>query len=161
MSTRVPLPVWAGPILAGMVTASWTQAPAAAAYTKQGVLTCTLDASRAITQSKPITCTFARSSSGTENYTGSLRKVGVAFGTIGAGIIMWTVLSSNGTPGRGDVAGSYFHATSDEAAGVGVGSHVLIGGAHRWFALQPISATGEISLDYAQNITGLVLDERR
>jgi len=38
---------------------------------------------------------------------------------------------------------------------------VLIGGAHRWFALQPISATGEISLDYAQNITGLVLDERR
>jgi hypothetical protein len=162
VSTHPSLRVCFGIIVAaGAIAASWTPAPAAPAYTKQGVLTCSLEASRAITQSKPITCTFARAPGGTENYTGSLRKVGVAFGRVGAGVIVWTVLSSNGAPGRGDVGGSYFRATSDEAAGVGVGPHVLIGGAHRWFALQPISAAGEVSFDYAQNITGLVLDERR
>ena len=132
-----------------------------AAYVRQGTLTCNLAASRAITQSKEITCTFAPLVGSAEAYAGSLRKVGLAVGRVGAGGIVWAVLSSVGPPGRGDVGGSYFHATPDEAQSVGVGPHLLIGGAHRWFALQPLSASGEITLDYAQNVTGLVLDVAR
>ena len=134
-----------------------TPQASAAPYVRKGTLTCNLEASRAITQSKVISCTFAPFTGAAETYPGSLRKVGIAVGRIGAGTIVWAVLSSVGPPGRGDVGGSYFHATADEAKAVGVGPHVLIGGAHRWFALQPLSASGEIGLDYAQNVTGIVL----
>ena len=134
---------------------------AAAAYVRQGTLTCNVEASRAITQSKAITCSFAPLAGSAENFTGSLRKVGLAVGRIGGGVIVWAVLSAAGLPARGDVAGSYFRATADEANGIGLGPHVLVGGGHRWFALQALSASGGIDLDYAQNITGLVLDPAR
>lgn len=76
-------------------------------------------------------------------------------------MIAWAVWTSAGAPRPGDLGGSYFRAAGDEAASVGAGPHVLIGGGQRRFALQPLSAGGGTDLDYAENVTRLVLDEKR
>ena len=41
--------------------------------------------------------------------------------------------------------------------GVGVGANALVGGSHRSFALQPLSARGQVGVNLALGVAGLTL----
>jgi hypothetical protein len=131
---------------------------AAAAFVKVGVLTCEVSASTGylISQTKQLACTYAPTGGRPESYTGRLRKVGLTDGRVGAGVIVWDVLSEGGAP-PGGVGGAYFNAGRDDAAVTQAIGKVLLGGFNRWFALLPVAASGAVDMAYARDVTGLEL----
>jgi hypothetical protein len=153
-----------------MLPGTWTVAAAAllslaaasgaeAAFVKVGVLTCDVSASTGyvISQTKQLVCTYLPAGGGRpESYTGRLRKVGLTAGRVGAGVIVWDVLSEGGAR-PGGVGGAYFNAGRDDAAVTAALGKVLLGGFNRWFALLPVAASGEVDMSYARDVTGLEL----
>jgi hypothetical protein len=128
-------------------------------YARAGILTCRVDHTRGIvvTQTRQLTCTFTPTAGEAETYTGMLRKWGLNAGGGGAGVIVWTVLSTIGAVPAGALEGSYYRSDGDGAPDVGAGPHTLTGGTSRWFGLKAQSASGDITLDFASNVSGLDL----
>jgi hypothetical protein len=156
-----PKPTLAAALLAAF--AAGAAAPAEAAYLKAGVLTCDVGPSLGllITSRKNMTCTFSPTSGVTERYAGVLRKWGVDVGATGRGVIVWAVLSSvTGAAPRGALTGDYAGASAEASIVVGAGANVLLGGSNRSFALQPLSVSGQIGLNFAVGIANLTLSPR-
>jgi hypothetical protein len=97
------------------------------------------------------------STSGTENYAGTLTRFGFDLGAVGTGVLSWRVLARTRTLGRGALAGNYFGVSADASLGLGAGAKVLIGGSRRSTMLQPIAWVGNVGVNLAVGITGMTL----
>lgn len=64
-------------------------------------------------------------------------------------------------PGRGDIAGTYVGVDAMDAAVVGVGWNVLLGGSNNSMALQPISVQATIGVIVAAGVERLDLQPGR
>ena len=137
--------------------------PATAQRIKAGVLTCDVSAGMGfiIGSSKTVTCTFRSDQAGpTENYTGTFSRFGLDIGATAAGVMIWGVFTET-SAGPGFLAGDYVGATAEATLAAGLGANVLIGGSNRTVALQPLSVSGQVGLNFAVGIADLRLQPAR
>lgn len=146
-------------IAASLLALSFTAAPAFADAAKVGVLECDVSAGAGfiIGSSKEVACTFKRDDGGTENYTGSLGKLGIDIGVTGEASMAWIVFAV-GKTGKGALEGTYGGAGAEATAGAGLGANVLVGGFDRSINLQPLSVKGQTGLNVAAGLSSLTLD---
>src|SRR5262245_58058988 len=126
--------------------------------TEVGTLICNLSPTigALVGSRRRMTCRFV-STSGTENYAGTLTRFGLDIGAIGTGVLSWRVLARTQALGRGALAGNYFGVSADASLGLGAGAKVLIGGSRRSTMLQPIAWVGNVGINLAAGITGMTL----
>jgi uncharacterized protein DUF992 len=137
--------------------------PAAAQRVKAGILTCDVSAGIGfiIGSSKSVTCAFSPDQPGpAEQYTGAISKFGIDLGATAAGIMVWAVFTETSTHGPGFLSGEYVGASAEATVAAGLGANVLVGGNRRTVALQPLSVTGQVGLNFAIGVANLRLQPR-
>ena len=135
-------------------------APAAKAQgIKTGVLTCQAASGFGwiLGSTRTMECKYASGSGHTEDYSGTISKVGIDIGYLGACVIVWAVVAPHSSTGPGSLAGNYFGATVQAVAVVGGGVNVMTGGFHNSIALQPISVMGNTGLYVGAGIGAMTL----
>src|SRR5229473_7085344 len=133
--------------------------PAGAQQMRAGLLTCDVSAGIGliIMSQKQVSCAFKPDQPGRqEDYDGTITKYGLDLGVTGGGVMVWAVLT-NTVAGPGFLAGDYVGASGEASVGLGLGANVLIGGSNRTVALQPVSVSGEIGLNFAVGVASLRL----
>src|SRR5262245_25701539 len=126
---------------------------------KVGTLTCDISGGLGllIASQKELQCVFTPTEPGPrEVYVGVIRKFGLDLGATSGGQMLWSVYSRT-RGGVAALAGSYAGATAEAAIGAGVGANVLVGGADRTIALQPVSVQGQTGLNVAAGVADLEL----
>jgi hypothetical protein len=136
------------------VLAIATQAHAAPAGVKVGVLTCHVESGwgYVIGSSRDMNCDYRPSHGERDRYRGTISKLGVDIGYTNGGVIMWDVVAPTSDVRPGALQGDYAGATASATVGVGVGAHALIGGLDKSIALQPLSVEGNSGLDVAAGL---------
>jgi hypothetical protein len=136
------------------VLALATQAHAAPAGIKVGVLTCHVESGwgYVIGSSKDMKCSFEPNEGERDRYTGSISKLGVDIGYTNSAVIVWDVVAPSSDVRPGALQGDYAGATASATVGAGIGAHVLLGGFDKSIALQPVSVEGSTGLDVAAGI---------
>lgn len=105
-----------------------------------------------------VECVFTSSVGGfPQRYVGVIRRYGVDLGITQDVELGWAVFAPTGVLRPGDLAGSYGGVQGNASIGVGVGANALIGGSNNTFALQPVSAEGQVGLNVSAGVTGLEL----
>jgi hypothetical protein len=74
--------------------------------------------------------------------------------------MIWGVFTET-SAGPGFLAGDYVGATAEATLAAGLGANVLIGGSNRTVALQPVSVSGQVGLNFAVGIADLRLQPAR
>ena len=136
--------------------------PAAAQRIKAGILTCDVSAGIGLIlgSQKSVSCAFNPEGPGPhENYTGTITKIGIDIGVTAAGVMIWAVFADT-VRGPGFLAGDYVGATAEATIAAGLGANVLIGGSNRTVALQPLSVTGQVGVNFAVGVADLRLRPR-
>jgi hypothetical protein len=151
-------------ILAG--TAAYAQTPASPgtpqAKGKGGVnvgsLTCKVAGGVGFVfgSSKDLNCLFARTDGVADVYGGTIKKYGVDIGFTKEGHIVWLVFAP-GQIGKGALAGDYAGVSAAVAAGLGLGTNVLLGGSNKQISLQPVSVEGGVGLNVAAGVAEVSL----
>jgi hypothetical protein len=135
--------------------------PAAAQRVRAGVLTCDISTGMSfiVGSQKSVVCTFAPEPPGPEQvYSGSISKFGLDIGATGGGVMIWAVFTDSlAPPGAGFLAGDYFGASGQVTIAAGLGANVLIGGNNNTVALQPISVSTSVGLNFALGVAELRL----
>jgi hypothetical protein len=135
--------------------------PAGAQRVRAGVLTCDISPglSFVIGSEKTVACNFAPEPPGPPQvYSGSISKFGLDVGATGGGVMVWAVFTdSMAPPGPGFLAGDYFGASGQVTVAAGLGANVLIGGSNNTVALQPISVSTSVGLNFALGVAELRL----
>jgi Protein of unknown function (DUF992) len=105
-----------------------------------------------------VDCVFAPSIGGpTHRYVGVIHRYGVDLGVTQDVALGWVVFAPTGVIHPGDLAGVYGGVQGNASVGVGVGANALLGGSANSFALQPVSAEGQIGFNVSAGVTGLEL----
>jgi hypothetical protein len=136
----------------------------AAEKTTLGSLECTVEGGIGllITSNKQMTCTFTETNGASENYTGSIRKLGLDVGVTGESYIKWVVVTPAGSEiGEHALAGSYAGVSTGVTLGIGLGANALIGGKAENIGLQPVSVEGQTGVNIALALTSLTLEAAR
>jgi hypothetical protein len=103
-------------------------------------------------------CVFVPSTGGpAHHYVGVVRRYGVDLGVTKDVGLGWVVFAPTGVIHPGDLAGVYGGVQGNASVGVGVGANALLGGSANTFALQPVSAEGQLGLNVSAGVTGLEL----
>jgi hypothetical protein len=103
-------------------------------------------------------CVFVPSTGGpAHHYVGVIRRYGVDLGVTKDVALGWVVFAPTGVIHPGDLAGAYGGVQGNASVGVGVGANAMLGGSNYTFALQPVSAEGQIGLNVSAGVTGLEL----
>ena len=146
---------------AALTLAVASAAPATAQRVRAGVLTCDISAGMSfiVGSQKSVMCTFAPEPPGPEQvYSGSISKFGLDIGATGGGVMVWAVFTDSlAPPGAGFLAGDYFGASGQVTIAAGLGANVLIGGNNNTVALQPISVSTSVGLNFALGVAELRL----
>jgi len=146
---------------AALTLAVASAAPATAQRVRAGVLTCDISAGMSfiVGSQKSVMCTFAPEPPGPEQvYSGSISKFGLDIGATGGGVMIWAVFTDSlAPPGAGFLAGDYFGASGQVTIAAGLGANVLIGGNNNTVALQPISVSTSVGLNFALGVAELRL----
>ncbi len=147
-------------IFAALLVAGPMAETARAQGVKTGVLTCQVASGFGwiIGSTRTMECKYAPGQGHTEDYTGTISKVGLDIGYLGASVIVWAVIAPNSSPGPGALAGNYFGATAQAAAMVGGGVNVMTGGFRNSIALQPVSVMGNTGLYVGAGIASMTLE---
>ena len=124
-----------------------------------GVLKCQIEAGFGyiIGSSKELTCKFQRHGGLNEHYSGKIIKLGADVGFSGTGNLIWAVFAPSGDVDYGALSGTYFGASAEAAAGIGLGANVLIGGWQRSVNLQPVSLSAHTGFNAAGGLGAIVL----
>ncbi len=93
-----------------------------------------------ITSTRAVSCTFRSNGVPDQLYNGSFTRLGVDIGTLQSGSLTYSVLEL-GTPGPGDLQGTYVGGGGQIVLGNGIGLETLIGGLSKGITLQPIATT--------------------
>jgi uncharacterized protein DUF992 len=103
-------------------------------------------------------CVFVPAAGGPQHhYVGVIHRYGVDLGVTQNVAMGWVVFAPTGVIHPGDLAGDYGGVHGNASVGVGVGANVLVGGSNNTFALQPVSAEGQVGLNVSAGLTGLEL----
>ena len=147
-------------IFIGLLQAGPLTPKASAQGVKTGVLTCEVAPGFGwiLGSTRTMQCKFAPGQGHTEEYNGTISKVGLDLGYLGACIIVWAVVAPNSSPGPGALAGNYFGASAQAAAMVGGGVNVMTGGFRSSIALQPISVMGNTGIYVGAGIASMSLE---
>lgn len=126
---------------------------------KIGSLNCTVAGGVGLIlgSSKGMNCIFHPVDRETEDYTGSVTKLGIDIGVTGETYIAWAVFAP-GSLEPGSLAGSYSGASAEASVGLGLGANVLLGGSRKSIALQPLSVQGQTGLNIAAGIARMDLE---
>lgn len=128
---------------------------------KIGYLDCTIGGGvgYVIGSAKGMDCAFRATvgSEATDNYSGTMRKLGVDLGFTTEGRLIWAVFAPTAGYHRGSLGGLYQGATAEATVGAGVGANILVGGTSGSIQLQTISVTGQIGLNIAATGTSVTL----
>jgi len=147
-------------LAATTAVAAATDMPAeASSYgVKVGVLRCHVDGGVGfiIGSSKSVDCVFKRSGGGSEEYSGSIGKLGVDVGITHSTEVAWIVFAP-GKLGHHALKGSYTGASAEATIGLGLGANVLVGGFKKGINLQPISIQAQEGLNVAGGVASLHL----
>jgi hypothetical protein len=133
--------------------------PAAAQRIKAGLLTCDVSGGIGliIASQKQVSCVYAPDLPGPqEAYVGSFSRFGLDIGVTGGGVMVWAVFTDT-TRGPGFLAGDYVGASGEVSFVAGLGANVLVGGSNRTVALQPLSVSGDVGVNFALGIGDLSL----
>ena len=145
----------------GLVSAALlvSAAPTAMADIKVGLLKCQIEAGFGyiIGSSKELTCRFQRAGGLNEHYSGKIIKLGADVGFTGTGNLIWAVFAPSNDVDYGALSGTYFGASAEAAAGIGLGANVLIGGWQRSVNLQPVSLSAHTGFNAAGGVGAIVL----
>jgi len=151
----------------GVALAFALAAPAAAQPgMRVGYLTCEVAGGFGFVfgSSRSLQCTFSTlSGERVGSYRGSISRFGADEGYVQGGILAWGVVAPVAEPAAGTLAGRYRGAasvaTDPQPTSVSTGSHVLVGGAGRTVALQPVRIEGGPGLNAAPGVAALTLTE--
>ena len=146
--------------LLALALLSATASIASAQQTKVGMLTCYTSEriGLIVGSTQKLSCTFTPDfAPAPEHYLGTINRIGPDIGATAGGIMSWAVLAPTDGWLRGALAGEYVGASGGVSAVVGVGANVLVGGSNRSIALQPLSVEGQVGLNLALGVAGLVL----
>jgi len=94
-------------------------------------------------------------------YVATTQNVDLDVGFTESTALAWNVFAPVAQPGRGDIAGTYVGVDAMDAAVVGVGGNVLLGGLNNSMALQPISVQATIGVIVAAGVERLDLQPGR
>jgi hypothetical protein len=110
-----------------------------------------------------LACRFQPATSGSapDSYVGDITTLGLDIGVSGGGSLAWAVFMPTEGSQRGALAGDYVGASAAAALGYGVGGNVLVGGSNRSVTLQPFSVEGDVGVNLAVGVSGMVLREAR
>jgi hypothetical protein len=150
-------------VISGLALTVLLSTPLAAQQTNQtkaGVLGCRTSASLGliIGSHQKLSCRFTPDGGGPpENYVGHINRLGLDLGVKAGGAMVWAVFAPTNGVHHGALAGKYVGASGSISLGLGAGAHVLVGGSHRSFALQPLSVEGQVGVNLALGVAGLTL----
>ena len=135
---------------------------ASAAGIATGVLTChqERESNFVVYSSAKYSCDYTSASGRTDQFTGTIRKVGVDLSTSKEQTLVWYVFAPQSGLKSGALEGGYVGASADASIGAGGGVHALIGGLDRSFTLQPVSVAGEIGVGAAVGVETLRLKHK-
>lgn len=141
-----------------VAAAAFAATPAEAGGIKVGVLSCKVEGGVGwiIGSSKDVECHFSGTNGRSEDYTGSIGKLGVDIGVTTDTRVAWLVFA----PGKlkaGSLKGSYTGVSAEATVGIGVGANVLIGGFKKSINLQPVSVQAQTGLNIAGGVESLHL----
>ncbi len=127
-----------------------------------GVLECAVEGGTGFIfgSTKDLRCTFtpAGDMRAPEPYFGVISRFGVDIGTTSQGTIAWAVLApTTDLWAPGALAGDYVGIGGEATAGVGLGANALLGGSNETFALQPLSVSTQVGLNFALGVSELEL----
>jgi hypothetical protein len=127
-----------------------------------GVLECTVDGGTGFIfgSTKDLRCTFnpADDMRAAEPYFGVISRFGIDIGSTSQGTIAWAVLApTTDMWAPGALAGNYVGIGGEATAGVGLGANALLGGSNETFALQPLSVSTQVGLNFALGVSELEL----
>jgi hypothetical protein len=106
---------------------------------------------------RTVSCTFTPSIPGPiEYYSGTISKFGLDLGVTTGGIMTWLVYAPTSRP-VGALAGEYAGASAEISVVAGLGANVLVGGSNQTVALQPLSTQGQVGINIAAGVAGLLL----
>jgi hypothetical protein len=126
---------------------------------RQGLLTCRTSASIGliIGSRQRLRCQFKSDKGLTQNYEGTINRLGLDLGVTAGGIMTWAVLTSTANVPSGALAGRFVGASGDVSVGVGVGANVLVGGTRKSVSLQPLSVEGQVGVNLALGVAAMTL----
>ena len=125
-----------------------------------GTLNCKVDGGIGLIlgSSKEMNCQFnAVGDTDSQNYTGTIDKLGIDIGITGKSYISWLVFAP-GSVKPGALQGSYSGVSAQASVGLGLGANVLVGGFEESIALQPLSVEGETGLNVAVGLSRITLE---
>ncbi|MEO9340254.1 DUF992 domain-containing protein [Mesorhizobium sp. SB112] len=113
-----------------------------------------------IGSAKTVDCVFTPTvgNDRSDNYTGTIRKMGVDLGFTTRGKLVWAVFAPTAGYHDGSLSGVYQGATAEATVGAGVGANVLVGGTAGSIQLQTVSVTGQLGLNVAATGTSVTLN---
>lgn len=146
--------------IAGLVLLTTPLAAQQRAGVRHGMLTCNTAPSVGLIlgSRQSMTCRFKSSRGWTENYVGTLNRVGLDVGVTGRGIMGWAVFASVGRLPRGALTGRFAGASGEATLGVGAGANVLVGGTSNAVSLQPVSLSAQTGINLALGVASLTLE---
>ena len=108
--------------------------------------------------SKELNCQFnAVGDTISQNYNGTIEKLGIDIGVTGKSYISWLVFAP-GSVKPGALEGSYSGVSAEATVGLGLGANVLVGGLEKSIALQPLSIEGQTGLNVAVGLSRITLE---
>jgi hypothetical protein len=112
-----------------------------------------------IGSAKAATCSFTSTMGGepVEQYTGTIRKMGVDLGFTTKSRLIWAVFAPTAGYHPGSLAGLYQGITAEATVVAGVGANILVGGTSGSIHLQTVSVTGQLGLNVAATGTSVTL----
>ena len=149
------------PFVAAAAAALLSGAPASAQSNsiRQGVLTCQTSASVGLIvgSRQRLRCQFKSETGRTQNYVGTIGRLGLDLGVTAGGVMAWAVLASTANIPSRALAGEFVGASGDISVGVGVGANVLVGGTRKSVSLQPLSVEGQVGVNLALGVARMRL----
>jgi hypothetical protein len=124
-----------------------------------GTLSCDISAGIGLIvgSQRTVSCSFTPLIPGPiEFYSGTISKFGLDLGVTTSGIMTWLVYAPTSRP-VGALAGEYGGASAEISLVAGLGANVLLGGSNRTVALQPLSTQGQVGINIAAGVAGLLL----
>lgn len=146
-------------LLAMVAVVAATPVAAQRGTIRQGLLTCRMSASvgLVIGSRQRLACQFKSDRGATQNYTGTIGRLGLDIGVTAGGVMVWAVLASTANMPPRALAGEFVGASGDISLGVGVGANVLLGGARKSISLQPLSVEGQVGANLALGVARMTL----
>jgi Protein of unknown function (DUF992) len=141
------------------LTLAATHAYSQGSSVRQGLLTCQTSASIGLVvgSRQRLRCQFKADNGWTQNYVGTIGRLGLDLGVTAGGIMTWAVLASTANIPSGALAGEFVGASGDISVGVGVGANVLFGGTRKSISLQPLSLEGQVGANLALGVARMRL----